>query len=109
MAGRQSNDHVERPDEAEAESTRGESSPSRSEFGRSKPTFSVRLPIVVNTEEYEIFPDEYRVRDVLEERQWNNDELYYTCRFEDGHVAEVSLTGVGSVYPEMVLMGLDSV
>jgi len=53
------------------------------------PTFSVRVPIVVNTEEYEKFPSEFRVRSVLEERQ-RNVGLYYTCRFDDGHIAEVS-------------------
>lgn len=53
------------------------------------PTFSVRMPIVVNTDEYEVFLDEYRVRTVIEERQ-HNDELYYVTKFEDGHVAEVS-------------------
>lgn len=58
------------------------------------PTFSVRVPIAVNTKEYEIFPSEFRVRSVLEENQ-RSEELYYTCKFDDGHVAEVSLTRGG--------------
>ena len=54
------------------------------------PTLSVRVPIVVNTDEYEVFPDEFCVTTVLRERQ-RDGELFYTCKFDDGHVAEVSL------------------
>ena len=61
----------------------------RSLLGDGGPTLSVRVPIVVNTDEYEVFPDEYFVTTVLRERQ-RDGELYYTCKFDDGHVAEVS-------------------
>ncbi|KAF8450185.1 P-loop containing nucleoside triphosphate hydrolase protein [Terfezia claveryi] len=84
MAGKLINSRGERFDEEGY----GEYSNPLALFRGGGPTFSVRVPIVVNTEEYEIFPSEFRVRYVLKEHQ-RNEELYYTCRFDDGHVAEV--------------------
>ena len=88
MAGKLMNSRGERFDEEEYD---GEYHIPHALSRGGGPTFSVRVPIVVNTEEYEIFPSEFRVRNVLEEHQ-RSEELYYTCKFDDGHVAEVSLT-----------------
>lgn len=80
-------------EEQDGEEQDGEYEP-RSLFGGGGPTLSVRVPIVVNTDEYEVFPDEFCVMAVLRERQ-RDGELYYTCKFGDGHVAEVSLLQMG--------------
>ncbi|KAF8420840.1 P-loop containing nucleoside triphosphate hydrolase protein [Tirmania nivea] len=85
MAGKLMNSRGERLDEQEHD---GEYYNPRALSKGCGPTFSVRVPIVVNTEEYEIFPSEFRVRSVLEEHQ-RNEELYYTCKFDDGHIAEI--------------------